>query len=722
MASIVPASGSSSGLFAGINRRDLIMPFVLVGILGLMIVPLPTIAIDLLLTVNITMALLLLLTGVNVKRPLDISVFPSLLLVTTLFRLSLNVSTTRLILLHGQDGTGAAGDIVEVFGSFVVGGSYVVGIVVFLVLTLINFVVITRGSGRIAEVSARFTLDALPGKQMSIDSDLAAGLIDQDEARTRRTEVSRETDFHGAMDGASKFVRGDAIAGLVITAINIIGGLVIGVAQQDMTLAEAAQTYTVLTIGDGLVSQIPALLISTASGIIVTRTADAGDLGAQILKQVFMDPRVLMASAFILVALSAVPGMPFLMFVMLAAGLVWMARNVDKLKEDLATETEEQEGAAAGPQPGPDDPESIESVLPVETLELEVGYGLLPLVDAREGGEVVGRIERLRRNFAREMGIILPPVHIKDNLELAPSEYRLLIHGVEAAKGSVMPDRLLAMDPGDVRDPVPGVETVEPAFGLPALWVRAADKARAELSGYTVVEPAAVIITHLSEILQRDCEQLIGREELQQLLDVVARRRPRIVDELIPNVLTHAHVLAVMRSLLAERVSVRDMPSILEALADASRYGKAVPFLVDQVRERMGGAVVQALLGPDSQLHVAMLDAATEDTLRPFVVRNEADVNLAPDLSTAQSLLAQLQSAVSRLHDLGYPAVIIAPTDLRYPLWRFATRFISQVHVLGQNELPPRVKVSTEFTVSTARRATRRGPATMAPGTRPGGN
>ena len=722
MAATVPVSGDQAGMLKSINRKDLIMPFVLVGILGLMIVPLPTLAVDLLLTINITMSLLLLLTGVNVQRPLDISVFPSLLLVTTLFRLALNVSTTRLILLNGQQGTTAAGDIVEVFGSFVVCGSYVVGIVVFLVLTLINFIVITRGSGRIAEVSARFTLDALPGKQMSIDSDLAAGLIDQEEARARRLEVSRETDFHGAMDGASKFVRGDAIAGLVITGINIIGGLIIGVAQQDMSVGEAAETYTVLTIGDGLVSQIPALLISTASGIIVTRTADAGDLGSQVIKQVFMDPRVLIASAFILVALSAVPGMPFFMFILLAAALVWLARTAESRKEEFEAETDDSGGPGGAPEGGPEDGESIESVLPVETLELEVGYGLLPLVDTREGGEVVGRIERLRKNFAREMGIILPPVHIKDNLELAPSEYRLLIHGVEAAKGSVMSDRLLAMDPGDVRDPVPGIETVEPAFGLPALWVRTGDKARAELAGYTVVEPAAVIITHISEILQRDCEQLIGREELQQLLDVVARRRPRIVDELIPNVLTHAHVLAVLKALLAERVSVRDLPSILEALADASRYGKAVPFLVDQVRERMGGALVQALTGPDDQLHVAMLDAATEDALRPFVVRNEAEVNLAPDLPTAQGLLAQLQSAVTRLHDLGYPAVIIAPTDLRYPLWRFATRFINQVHVLGQNELPPRVKVATEFTVSTARRAPRRGPATMAPGTRAGGN
>ena len=640
---------------------------------------------------------------------------------TTLFRLGLNVSTTRLILLNGGDGTNAAGDIVQTFGDFVVGGSYVVGIVVFLILTLINFIVITRGSGRIAEVGARFTLDALPGKQMSIDSDLAAGLIGQDEAKSRRKEVAQETDFYGAMDGASKFVRGDAIAGIVITIINIVGGLIIGVAMQDMTLAEAAETYTVLTIGDGLVGQIPALLISTSAGVVVTRAADSADLGSQVVKQLFSDPRVLGAGAVILLALSLIPGMPFFMFALLALGLFLMARRMQR------TQTKTRGNGAGGdtptdpsgtPSSGVGDESEIERILPVELLELEVGYGLLPLVDAREGGEVVGRIERLRRNFATDMGLILPPVHIKDNLEIAPSEYRLLIHGVEAARGSVMADRLLAMDPGDVRDPIPGIETVEPAFGLPALWIRSGDKARAELSGYTVVEPAAVMITHISEVLQRDCEKLLGREELQQLLDVVARKRPRIVDELVPTTMSHAHLLAVLKGLLTERVSIRDLAGILETLADASRYGKAVPFLVDQVRERMGGAIVQALVGPDGQLHVAMPDAMTEDALRPFIVRNEAEVNLAPDLATAQALLTQLQVAVSRLHDLGYPAVIIAPTDLRYALWRFATRFISQVFVLGQNELPPRVKVATEYTVTLSQGGPRRTTGPQAPPTR----
>ncbi len=703
MAASPPAAGQPATGLSRLLRTDLAMPLTMVGILGLMIVPLPTTILDLLLAVNITVAVVVLLTAIQVRRPLDFSVFPSLLLVTTLFRLSLNVSTTRLILLDGADGTEAAGDIVATFGAFVVGGSYVVGIVVFLILTLINFIVITRGSGRIAEVSARFTLDALPGKQMSIDSDLAAGLITQDQARKRRRELSQETDFYGAMDGASRFVRGDAIAGLVITAINIIGGLIIGTLQMDMSLGDAAQTYTVLTIGDGLVSQIPALLISTSAGVAVTRAADDSDLGAQLVRQLLNNPRVMTAGAIILVGLSLVPGMPTVIFLALAALLAYLARRgaAAEAADGTATPgaTSPPGGTPKGPSPE-DEQARVERLLPVETLELEVGYGLLPLVDTREGGEVVKRINRLRENFARDLGLVLPPVHVRDNLELAPGEYRLLIHGVEQARGSVMPERLMAMDPGDVRQPVDGVETVEPAFGLPALWIRSGDKGRAELAGYTVVEPAAVIITHISEVLQRDADQLIGREEMQQLLDVTARRRPRVVDELIPTVLNHAEVLAVLRALLRERVSIRDLATILETLAEAARYGKSVPFLVDQVRRRLGPAIVQSMLGPDGKLHAAILDAATEDALRPFVMRNEADVNLAPDLPTAQAFLTQLQAAVRRLHDLGYSAVFIVPADLRFPIWRFASRFAHQAHIVAQSELPPRVDVVTEATVS----------------------
>jgi flagellar biosynthesis protein FlhA len=701
MAMMAPKTGNTFDFITDIRSRDIIMPTVLVGILGLMIVPLPTLMLDVLLAINVTLSLLILLTAIQVKRPLELSVFPSLLLVTTLFRLALNVSTTRLILLSGDKGTNAAGEIVETFGSFVVGGSYIVGIVVFLILTLINFVVITKGSGRIAEVGARFTLDALPGKQLSIDSDLASGLITQDEAKLKRSELSRETDFYGAMDGASKFVRGDAIAGLIITFINILGGLVIGYLQKDMTLADAAATYTVLTIGDGLVSQIPALLISTSAGVVVTRAADSADLGMQLMKQIFSNSKVLVAGSVIVVGLALIPGMPSTVFLLLSGCLLWLAKKApDMVFDDDEDEDADGVKGAAGLVGQPGEESEIELLLPVEQLELEVGYGLLTLVDTREGGEVVSRINGLRQNFARELGIILPPVHIKDNLELGPGEYRLMIHGVETARGDIMSDRLLAMDPGDVRDTIKGIKTVEPAFGLPAIWIRPADRAKAELAGYTVVEPAAVMITHLSELLGKHSHNLLGREELQQLLDVVARRRPRIVDELIPNILSYAEVLSVLRGLLEERVSIRHLASIIECLAEVTRYGKTIPFLIDQVRLRLGGGIVQELQGDDGRLHVAILSSPTEDTLRPLVVRNESDVNLAPDLNTAQNLLIQLQEAVKNLHEQGYPAVILAPTDLRYPLWKFVNRFLGQGHVLAQNELPSNTDIVTEYTVS----------------------
>ncbi len=685
------------GFLTGVNKRELVMPIGLVAILGLMILPLPPLLLDSLLAVNITLALMVLLTAIQVRQPLDFSVFPSLLLVTTLFRLSLNVSTTRLILLEGDSGTDGAGQIIETFGLFVVGGSYVVGIVVFLILTLINFIVITRGSGRIAEVSARFTLDALPGKQMSIDSDLASGLITQPEAKKRRKELAQETDFYGAMDGSSKFVRGDAIAGLIITAINIIGGLIIGVVELDMTVGAAAETYTVLTIGDGLVSQIPSLLVSTAAGVVVTRASDDGDLGGQFKKQLFMKPSVLIACAVILIGFMAVPGMPILSFALIAGALVYAARKAVDAAAESPTELAEEEGGEA--QEATEE-EKLLDMLPVQPLQLEVGYALIPMADAKEGGEIVKRVAGLRKNIARELGVVMPVMHLKDNLELDSGEYRLMIHGVEIVRGSVMPDRVLAMDPGDVREAISGIETIEPAFGLPALWIREGDKTQAELAGYTVVQPAAVIVTHISEAIQREAHQLLGRDELQDLLEVIAMRSPKVVDELVPNVLTHAEILAVLRGLLRERVSVRDLRTILETLSEASRLSKSTQFLTERVRERLGSAIVQSVMGGDNKLHAAIFDAVSENALRQVVIRQENDVAIAPDLTMAQNLLAQLQQAVQVLHERGFDATVVVPTDLRYALWRFASRFVPQVHFIGQNELPSRVELNTELTMS----------------------
>lgn len=696
-------TGSASGIMRQI--QPMLAPMGIVGIVVLMVMPLPPVILDFLLALNITISLVILLTAVQLRKALDFSVFPSVLLVTTLLRLSLNISSTRLILLHGDQGTEAAGKIINTFGNFVVGGSYVVGTIIFLILVIINFVVITKGSGRIAEVSARFTLDALPGKQMSIDSDLAAGLIAQDEARTRREDLAREADFYGAMDGASKFVRGDAVAGLIITALNIVGGLIIGVLIADMSFSDAAQTYTILTIGDGLVSQIPSLLISTAAGIVVTRAADDRELGGQFAGQLLRDPRVMLAGSIVTAALGLVPGMPLGPFLVLSAALAIGGRTLARAK----TAPEAQREAALL-KPTLSEEDQIADMLPIEALELEVGYALVPLVDAREGGELVKRIAGLRRSIATELGIILPPVHLRDNLELASGEYRLMIHGVEVARGSVMPDRLMAMDPGDARDKVEGIATTEPAFGLPALWIRPTHRARAEVAGYTVVEPATVVITHVSEAIHRDAEQLLGREDLQRLLEVVASRAPKVVEELVPTVLSHAEVLAVLRALLRERVSIRDLKTVLEVLSEASRHGKAVNFLVDQVRQRLGPAIVQALLGSDAKLHASILDASSEDMLRGVVVRTDNDALLAPDLQLAQQLLASLQRVVETANLSGVAPILLAPPDLRYPLWRFANRFLPQLVVLSQRELPPRVDVITASTVSIAQART---PATL---------
>ena len=719
-----PTPPNSSGLLgidlSGINRRDLAVPLGLAFIIGLMILPLPPLLLDLLLATNIALSLVMLLTSANVQRPLDFSVFPSLLLVVTLFRLALNISTTRLILLGGHEGTDAAGSIVKTFGDFVVGGSYVVGAVVFLILTIINFVVITKGSGRVAEVGARFTLDALPGKQMSIDSDLAAGLITQDQARERRRTLAQETDFYGAMDGSSKFVRGDAVAGLIITAINIIGGLIIGTAQKDMALGDAAQTYTILTIGDGLVSQIPALLVSTAAGVVVTRTTGEGtDLGQQLARQLFGSNKVTVATAMVLGGLMLVPGMPLLAFIAIIGFLLWIAR---KSPEFLAATRTGPGGAPGPPGSGPLPPdggavsreqsqqEKLAEVLPVQTLELEVGYGLIPLVSGSENGgkgDLVERVTALRQNVAQDMGIILPPIHLKDNLELAPGQYRLMIRGVQEIEGEVMPNRLLAMDPGDVRDPIDGIETIEPAFGLPALWIRQAHQTRAELSGYTVVPPAAVIITHVSEALTRQAHQLIGREELQSLLDIVSERAPRVVDELIPTVMSHVEVLAVLRMLLREQVSIRDLRTILETLAEGVRQSKSSQFLAELVRQRLGPRISQSLIGPDGKLHAAIFDAPSEDALRSVTMRTEGDVALAPDLGMARELLEQLKTASDTLHELGYPALIVAPSDLRYPLFKFATRFLPQIRFMSQSEIPSRLELVTHRTLGISRRGPR---------------
>ncbi|HIA02747.1 MAG TPA: flagellar biosynthesis protein FlhA, partial [Myxococcales bacterium] len=532
-------------------NRTSILPLAVVGILGLMVLPVPSFVLDFLLAINITVSLAVMLTAMHIIRPLEFSAFPSLLLVTTLFRLGLNVCSTRLILLNGHEGSSAAGRVIETFGNFVVGGNYIVGLVIFLILIIINFAVITKGSGRIAEVAARFTLDALPGKQMSIDSDLASGIITQDHARNKREELAQEADFYGAMDGANKFVRGDAIAGLIITAINIVGGLIIGMTQGGLSVGDAAAIYTILTIGDGLVSQIPSLIISTSAGLVVTRATDGKNLSNQMLGQVFGNPNVLIAGSVVSFALGLVPGLPIFPFLAISGGLYYLYRVTPE-------PVDPNEAVAAGDGDAPlTEEEELQELLPVEPLQLQVGFSLVPMVDREKGGELLDRIVGLRKRFAKELGIVLPAVHLRDSLDIGGGDYEVYMHGVCVGSGQVMADRVLAIDPGDTVEPIDGIATKDPAFGIDALWIEASDQAKAEMAGYTVVEPAAVIATHLSEIFRDQSADIIGRQELQDLVDVVARRHPKLVDELIPTILSYSEVLSVVRALLREKVSIR---------------------------------------------------------------------------------------------------------------------------------------------------------------------
>ena len=546
------------------KNADLLVAFALIGILGVMIVPLPAFMLDLALTVSITMALLILLVGIYTDRSLDFSVFPSLLLMTTLFRLSLNVATTRLILANGHKGEGAVGQVIQAFGHFVVGDSYVIGFVVFLILVVINFIVITKGSGRVAEVAARFTLDAMPGKQMSIDADLNAGLITETDARTRRKDIEKEADFYGAMDGASKFVRGDAIAGIIITIINIVGGLLIGVFQRGMDFSTAAKTFTMLTIGDGLVTQIPALIISTAAGIVVTRNSGSQNMGVEMASQLFLKPRAVAVVACIIAAFGVVPGLPTLPFFFVAGVLGFIAWAITRFN----AEKSERAQAVKDEQARKPVKENIESMLPLDLVELEVGYGLINIVESDQSGDLLERIVSIRKQFALDMGIVVPSVHIRDNLQLQPGEYRVLIKGNKVGGGTLRPENMLAMDPGNVLSPVPGIATKEPAFGLDALWIGKGQKEEAEIAGYTVVDLPTVMATHLTEIIRTHAHELFGRQEADGLIENFKKNYPKVVQELIPDVMPLGSVVRILQNLLKEQVSIRDLLTIFETLAD----------------------------------------------------------------------------------------------------------------------------------------------------------
>jgi len=669
----------------GLNRETLIGlagPILIVLILGMMVLPLPPLLLDLLFTFNIALAMIVLLSAMYTLRPLDFAVFPTVLLLTTLLRLSLNVASTRVVLMHGHTGPDAAGKVIEAFGHFLVGGNFAVGLVVFAILVVINFVVITKGAGRIAEVGARFTLDAMPGKQMAIDADLNAGLIGEDEARRRRAEIAEEADFYGAMDGASKFVRGDAIAGILILFINVLGGLAIGMLQHDLTLAAATNNYVLLAVGDGLVAQIPALVISTAAGLVVSRVGKGEHTGAQILTQMFRQPHALIIAAVVLGVLGLVPGMPHFAFLLLAALLAAGARLLLKRAARAA--------AAPVPAPAParDALEvSWDDLVPVDVLGLEVGYRLIPLVDKGQDGELLRRIKAIRKKFAQEVGFLPPAVHIRDNLELAPSAYRITLKSVAAGEGECHVGQYLAINPGRASGPLQGVVTKDPAFGLPAQWIDGSQRDYAQSLGYTVVDAGTVVATHLSTVVNAQASALLGRQEVQALLEQTNKTTPKLVEEVTPKLLPLSTVQRVLQNLLDEGVHIRDLRTVLETLADHGGRMQDPNELTAAVRVALGRSIVQQLFGSAGELSVIAVDPELERVLQQVMGLAGPDAaGIEPDL--AENLSHEVAAAVTQQEALGQPAVLLVPDRLRLPLARLLRRGVPGARVLCHSEIP----------------------------------
>jgi flagellar biosynthesis protein FlhA len=660
-----------------------LVPLLLVGIVLLMVVPLPPMLLDLLLATSIAVSVALLLVALQVERVLDLSVFPSILLFVTLLRLALNVASTRLILLHGAEGQHAAGNVIRAFGEFMIGGNYVVGATIFLLLVIINFVVITKGAGRVAEVAARFALDAMPGKQMAIDADLAAGIITQDEARVRRKGVEQESDFFGAMDGASKFVRGDAIAGLLMTGLNVLVGFVVGMAQHGMSAADAASTYTILAVGDGLSAQIPALLVSTAAAVVVTRASLGSELSPALVAQLSQRKSAIVTTAWALAAVGLMPGMPILPFFTLA-GVLLLASRSSGPSAALAARSGDPK------QPGeqkaePTERERLEELLPVELVELEVGYDLVSLVDQSQGGELIERVSAIRRNLATELGIIVPAVHIRDNLRLRPGAYRLLLSGNEIGRGELRVQRVLAMDPAGNAPPINGEEVREPAFGLPARWILPSERDVAESFGYTVVDPATVAATHFTEMLRSAAPDLLGRSEAQELVDLFARREPKLVDELIPNLLSLGEVIKVLKMMLRESVSVRDLRSVFEGLCDHARETKDTVQLCELVRARLARQISARFTSEDGKVCALVLDPRAEEVFRSGY----------PDAAQSQRLLASLDATARGFAGVTTPPLLLCAVDVRRSVYEFLSRRVPGLSVLSYRELDSKVTVRT---------------------------
>jgi flagellar biosynthesis protein FlhA len=672
------------------GREEWLLGGALFWILALLVMPLPAVALDLLLSVSLTLALLIMLVAIYTEKPLDFSVFPSLLLIVTLLRLGLNVASTRLILVHGAEGSDAAGRVIEAFADIAIGGNFVVGIILFLIFVTINFVVIAKGSGRIAEVAARFTLDSLPGKQMAIDADLNQGIIGEEEGKKRRIELQREADFYGAMDGASKFVKGDAIAGLLIVGVNIVGGLAIGVAQAGMPVGEALETYTALTVGDGLVGQVPALVVSTAAGVVVSRAGGSATLGKELREQMLFQPHALAGTSMMLGALAIAPGFPFVPFAALAAGTAGLARF------SLGEQRKREEKPPPAPEPAePDAASEADGALTLDELELEIGYGLIPHVTSDRGGELPARIRALRKQLARELGFFVPLIHIRDNLELEHNDYAVSIRGNRVGGGTIPPGRQLAVGTGGALPKIPGIETRDPAFGLPALWIQERDRQAAEAAGLTVVDAASGIATHLGELIRTHATELLTRQQVRELVDRFAEHAPKVVEEIVPAIVPISMLHRTLRALLEEGVSIRDIGAILETLADYAPRIEDPDLLTDLVRERLARTVTRPYVQGDGSLHVLTLDPELESSLTSGVQRTPGGSFLSLEPNRLAGLLRGVQTALERTPAAsgGKGPVLLSSQAVRTPLYRLLSRAVPRLAVLSHNELPPDLQV-----------------------------
>ena len=695
------AQTSFKSRFSEAIQGGLGAPILLMGMLAMIILPLPPILLDMFFTFNITFALVILLIVIYAQKPLDFALFPTVILIATLLRLSLNVASTRVVLLHGHEGSDAAGQVIQSFGEVVIGGNYAVGLVIFIILVIINFMVVTKGAGRVAEVSARFTLDSMPGKQMAIDADLNQGLIDQDEAKERREEITREADFYGSMDGASKFVRGDAVAGILITIINVLGGFTIGVLQHDLSAAQAAENFVLLTIGDGLVAQIPGLILSTAAGIMVTRENREGDMGGNLAVDLFGKPKTLGVTSAIMTIMGLVPGMPhlaFLGFAALTGGMAWRMRDKQEKKE-LAVVQEQQQVIQAQAEESDNDLKELswDDVMPIDSIGLEVGYRLIPMVDKSQGGQLMSRIKGVRKKLSQDLGFLIPPVHIRDNLDLAPNVYRIALMGVSVGEAEVHPEHDMAINPGQVFGEIEGIKTKDPAFGLPATWIEQTAKDKAQTLGYTVVDANTVIATHLSQLLNENATQLLGHEEVQQLLDRLANSAPKLVEDLVPKLLPLSTLVKVLQNLLNESIPIRDFKTIIESLAEYAPQTQDAGILTAQVRVALGRFIVQHINGLANELSVITLEPSLEQLLHQSMQMSEDGGGIEPSL--AERIHQSLTESAQTQEMNGLPAVLLVSAQVRLMLMRFVKHSIPNMHVLAYNEVPDNMQIKIVSTV-----------------------